>query len=109
MEDNKKGFIDPKELTTDTYIHYCRLYLTDRIWKLCPSTSVANYGHVNRLVNIIDYKLFKNLHLETNRVLLINYIYSTFLSCLEIELPREELYKFTEHLCSYDPEQRRRG
>lgn len=103
MEDNKKGFINPAELTPDTYIHYCRLYLIERIYKMCPITSGINYGHVSRLINMMDYKLFRNLNIETNKVILINYLYSLFLSCLEIELPKDVLYTYAEHFASYDP------
>lgn len=108
MEDNK-GILNPADLTADTYIHYCRLYLTDKIWALCPVASPINYGHVSRIVGLIDYKLFKNLNIETNKVLLLNYIYSTFLACTDYMLPKDKLYEFVDHLRTYDPSLHTRG
>lgn len=97
------GRVNPAELTPETYEYYCRLYLIERIYEEIPITSVLEYGHVAKLINSISSTLFKNLQLETNKILLLNKIYSLFRSASNEEISREFLYEKMVHLASCDP------
>lgn len=103
VSDAAIGRINPKELTPETYIHYCRLFLTERVFEVIPQGSTTNYGHISKLINCIDPILFKNLNLETNKVLLLNKIYALFMEATEEQLSREYLYNKITQLASYDP------
>ena len=100
---NGMGGVNPRELTPETYEYYCRLYLIERIHAIIPATSPLNYGNVAKLINCIDPILFENLNLETNKLLLLNKIYSLFMSATNEEISREFLYKHVSHIASYDP------
>jgi hypothetical protein len=100
---NGVGGVNPRELTPETYEHYCRLYLIERIYEVIPGTSTTSYGNVAKLINCIDPILFENLNLETNKLLLLNKIYSLFMSASNEEISREFLYKQVSHIASYDP------
>ena len=97
------GRVNPKELTEDTYEHYCRLYLIERIYEIIPSTSNLEYGHVSKLINCISSSLFKNLQLETNKIILLNKIYSLFREATNEIISHEFLYNQMVHIASYDP------
>lgn len=100
---NVSGGVDPRELTPETYQYYCRLYLIERIYEVTPATSLIEYGHVAKLVNCISPILFKNLQLETNKILLLNEIYSTFMEATNQPISRQFLYEKICHIASYDP------
>ncbi len=95
--------INPRELTPDTYQYYCRLYLIEHIAKVIPSTSFTEYGHVAKLINCIDPVLFRNLYLETNKILLLNQIYALFMEATNEEISKEFLYEKITHIANYDP------
>ena len=97
------GVVNPKELTPDTFKYYCRLYLIERIYEVIPVTSMIEYGHITKLIYCVDPILFKNLHLETNKILLLNEIYCLFMENTNQELSRQFLYEKISHLASYDP------
>ena len=98
------GGVNPSELTPETYVYYCKLYLIERIAEVIPSTSITEYGDVCKLINCIDPILFKNLQLETNKLLLLNKIYSLFMEGTKEELSREFLYEKVCHIAKYNPE-----
>ena len=77
--------VNPKELTPETYEHYCRLYLIENIYETIHSTSCLDYGCVSKLINSIDPILFKNLNLETNKLLLLNKICNNFNASFAID------------------------
>ena len=97
------GNINPKELTEETYEYFCRMYLIERIYEIIPVTSEIEYGHISKLINCISPVLFKNLNLETNKILLLNKIYSLFMEATNEQLSREFLYEKMVHIASYDP------
>ena len=97
------GRINPKDLNEDTYEYYCRLYLIERIYEIIPATSEIEYKHVAKIINSIDTILFKNLYVETNKILLLNQIYSLFMQLSNEEISRVFLYERITHLASYDP------
>ena len=80
-----------------------RLYLIEKIYEVIPSTSMVQYKDVANIINSINSVLFEELDKETNVVLLINQIYSMFLSITNEELSRVFLYEKVKHLASYDP------
>lgn len=98
------GRINPKELTPDTFPFYCRLYLIENIYKVIPATSEIEYKHVSQLIHCISPILFKNLKCETNKILLLNEIYSLFMELSNEAFSREFLYGLVTHIASYDPE-----
>ena len=100
---NGMGGVNPRELTPDKYEYYCRLYLIERIYSVIPGTSGLTYGCVAKLINSIDPILFEDLHLETSKLLLLNEIYSSFMSASNEEISREFLYNHVCHIASYDP------
>ena len=95
--------VNPRELTSDTYHYYCRLYLIEKIYEVIPVTSEIEYGHITKLINCIDPVLFKNLYLETNKLLLLNQIYALFMEATNESISREFLYEKMVHLANYDP------
>lgn len=95
--------VNPRELTPETYQYYCRLYLIKRIFEVIPAGSMIEYGHVSKLVNCIDPILFQNLQLETNKIILLNEIYSTFMEALNQPIDEAFLYQHITHVASYDP------
>lgn len=97
------GGVNPRELTPETYQYYCRLFIIKRIFEVVPPTSLIEYGHISKLINSIDPVLFKNLQLETNKILLLNEIYSTFMEALNFPLSEAFLYEKISHIASYDP------
>ena len=97
---NNTSGINPKDLTKETYYVYCRLYLIQKIHDVIPISSLIEYRHIATLINGIDPFLFMNLHIETNKILLLNHIYSMFMS-LNAELSKEFLYDIMVHLASY--------
>ena len=98
------GKVNPRELNETTYYYYCTLYLTERIYEVIPVTSDIQYGDVAKLINAINPELFERLYVETNKVILLNQIYSLFMQASNEELSREFLYNHVTHLSKYDPE-----
>lgn len=92
--------INPKELTKETYEHYCRLYLIQKIY---DALDTAEYKVVANIINSIDAVLFNNLQLETNKLLLLNEIHSLIMANMDVNLSREFLYDKMVHLANYDP------
>ena len=103
------GKVNPRDLTPETYEYYCRLYLIERIYEVIPVTSEIEYRHVAKIINAIDPVLFRNLNVETNRILLLNEIYSRFMTNTDEQLSREFLYDKVAHIASYDPALYTRG
>lgn len=97
------GRINPKELNEVTFKYYCRLYLIEKIYEVIPSTSQVQYKDVANIINSINTVLFEELNKETNVILLLNQIYSMFLSITNEELSRVFLYEKIKHIASYDP------
>ena len=97
------GKINPKELTEDTYEYYCRLFLIERINEVIPITSEVQYRHIVKIIHSVNPILFEKLHLETNKILLLNEIYSKFMMVTNEELSREYLYKQMVALADVDP------
>lgn len=95
------GVIKQDELTPETYLYYCRLYLIEHISNNVSSN--INYGIVSKTIHRIDPILFKNLNLETNKILLLNQIYSFFMEENE-RISQEFLYEKISHIANYDPE-----
>lgn len=97
-----KGYINPKELTPETYKVYCEMYLGQKIYDVIkPSVSNVSFRMVTRVIDCVNYSLYNNLHLETNKVLLLNKLYTLFLQNMNIELPKDFLYNLTDHLAEY--------
>lgn len=90
--------INPLELTKETYIEYCRLYLTDKIHAIVPIGSLLEYRHVSRIIKLIDSNLFLNLNTETGKLILLNKIYSLFMEAGNHQLSREFLHKLLDEL-----------
>lgn len=93
--------IDPKDLTEDKYIDFCKMYLTERIHEVIPPTELL-YRHVSKLIKCIRPVLFKDLYIETNKILLLNKIYSLFME-VDVELSRAFLYEKVSYIAQYDP------
>lgn len=102
MQNQTVNGINPKELTPETYDIYCRLYLIQNINDVIPVTCLLNYGHIYKLINAIDPILFKDFSSHTGKLLLLNEIYSTFMS-FNVELSREFLYNLLTHLAENNP------
>ena len=97
------GTINPRDLNKKTYVEYCRLYLTEKIYEQIPATCPLKYNHVSRLINCINPIMFDNLTVETNKILLLNKIYSLFM-VTDVELYRPFLYELIMHISGYNPE-----
>lgn len=95
--------INPADLTPDTYEYYCRMFLIERIYEIIPIVSNIQYGDVSRLINRVDSILFKDLHLETNKILLLNRIYCLFMESTNQMISKEFLYEKVSHIAKYDP------
>lgn len=96
--------IKPEELTAETFPIYCRMCLTEEMYKVLPSTSPLNYGHINNILSIVENSLFKHIDTETGKLLLVNRIYSLVKSVTEEEFSREFLYELVEELSNYMPD-----
>lgn len=94
--------INPKDLTEETYDIYCRLYLVQKINEVIPVTCLLNYGHVYKLINSIDPVLFMDFKSHTGKLLLLNKIYSLFMS-VNVELSRQFLYEQISYLADNNP------
>lgn len=103
IPNNGMSRVNPKELTPEKYEYYCRLYLIENIYSIIPSMSSLTYGCVAKLINCIDPILFEGLNVETNKLLLLNEIYSLFMSASNEEISREFLYEQVTHISKYDP------
>lgn len=99
------GKVNPRDLNEKTFYYYCTLYLTEKIYEVIPVTSSISYGMIAKLIGSIDPELFDNLRLETNKIILLNQIYTAFMMASEEQLSREFLYGIMCHLASYDPAQ----
>lgn len=94
--------IDPRELNEDSYVEYCRLYLTERLYEVTPVTAIFNYGNISRIIKCINRDMYLNLNTETGKLLLLNKIYSLFMEGNQA-YDREFLYKHMCHLANYNP------
>lgn len=90
--------INPKELTRDLYLQYCRMYLTQKICEVIPSTSPTNEYHVKCSIEGVDTVLFDHIDTETGKLILVNAIYQMFTYVTEEELSREYLYELVSNL-----------
>lgn len=99
------GKVDPRDLNERTFYYYCTMYLTENIHAVIPVTSNLSYGTIAKLIASIDPELFDNLHIETNKIILLNQIYTAFMMASEEQISREFLYTLMCHIASYDPSQ----
>ena len=96
--------IKAEELTKETYPIYCRMFLTERMYKQVPITSPLNYGHIFTLVNGVEKVLFEQLNTETGKLLLTNRLYSMVMALTGEEFSREFLYGLVEEIASCMPD-----
>ena len=97
--------INPKELTRETYLEYCELYLIDKIYAVIPITVPLSYNNVSKLIGCINTHLFLTLNTETSKLLLLNRIYTLFMEAGNFELSKEFLYELVKNLdvSNYNP------
>lgn len=106
QQQETKTLINPQELTPETYKIYCVLYLSEHIYNLIKDKTDVKYARVKRIVDATESVLLDNLHTQTNKVLLINKIYSLFLEYENIQLPKEYLNELVCYIASMNPSYR---
>lgn len=100
----RNTLIKPEEMTKEMFVIYARLYLTENMFKVVPSTSPLQYGHISTIINGIERVLFEKINTETGKLLLVNKVYSLIRSLTGEEFSKEFLYSLVETLASCMPE-----
>lgn len=94
--------INRNEFTKETYVEFCRLYLNDKFYKEVPITCPLEYRHISKLINTISSTMFMDIRTETTQLVLINKIYSLFLS-IGVEYSKEFIHNCIIHLINNYP------
>lgn len=95
--------IKKEELTMETFIIYCKLFLTEKMFNEVPAVSPLNYGYLNMLINSIETVLFTSINTETGKLLLANKLYTIAKSLTGEEFSREFLYNLVCELSECIP------
>lgn len=96
------GYASKEEMTTELYPLFCRLCITERIYKSLPSDTECTYGDVASFVDCVNSILYENLNTETGKVILLNEIYNLFMR-INVELQKNLIYEIVDYLASYYP------
>lgn len=94
--------INRDEFNKETYVEFCLLYLKDRFYKEVPITCPLEYRHISKLINTISSSMLLDIQTATTQLILINKIYSLFLS-IGVEYSKEFIHDCINHLINNYP------